>query len=148
MSGNKISDCVSILNQLLKPETILSNSERQELLNFFVEEKIKSIKIYESNLQEKSEQVLSAIKAKKEALVEKEQYDKVVRIRDLEKSYTGVFEEAEKMKQSNLAASFSYSPDGLLLIIADGEYPHTIQELERMGLHLIYFSKTLERMNL
>lgn len=147
MNANKISDCVTILNQLLKPETVLGNSEREELLNFFVEEKIKSIKVYESNLQEKSQRVLSAIKAKKEALVEKQQYDEVARVRDLEKSYERHLQIVEEFKRNNLVASFGYSPDGLVLIIAEGEYAHTIAELEKMGLHLIYFSQTLERIN-
>lgn len=147
MNANKISDCVTILNQLLKPETVLGNSEREELLNFFVEEKIKSIKVYESNLQEKSQRVLSAIKAKKGALVEKQQYDEVARVRDLEKSYERHLQIVEEFKRNNLVASFGYSPDGLVLIIAEGEYAHTIAELEKMGLHLIYFSQTLERIN-
>lgn len=147
MNANKISDCVTILNQLLKPETVLGNSEREELLNFFVEEKIKSIKVYESNLQEKSQRVLSAIKAKKEALVEKQQFDEVARVRDLEKSYERHLQIVEEFKRNNLVASFGYSPDGLVLIIAEGEYAHTIAELEKMGLHLIYFSQTLERIN-
>ena len=87
MNGDKISDCVKILNQLLKPETVLTSSERKELLNFFVVERIKSIKVYESNLQEKSQRILSTIKTKKEALAEKQQYEEVARIRDLEKTY-------------------------------------------------------------
>lgn len=148
MNGNKISDCVQILKQLLISETVLSHNEKKELLNFFVEEKIKSIKIYESNLQEKSQRVLSAIKAKKEALVEKQQYDEVARIRDLEKSYESILQVTEEFKRNNLAASFQYGADGLSLIIAEGEYPHAIKELENFGLHLIFFSQTLDKINL
>lgn len=111
MNGINISDCITILNQLLKPETVLSHSDRKELLNFFVEEKIKSVKIYESNLQEKSQRVLSAIKAKKEAMVEKHQYDEIARIRDLEKSYERHLQVIEEFKRNKLTASFGYSTD-------------------------------------
>ncbi len=148
MNGNKIKDCVTILNQLLKPETVLGHSDRKELLNFFVEEKIKSIKIYESKLQGKIQNVLSAIKTEKEALVKDQKYEGVARLRDLEKSYDRIHQMLEEFKRKNLAASFGYGVDGLYLIIAEGEYPHTIEELERMGLHLIFLSQTLDRMNI
>lgn len=148
MNGDKISDCVKILNQLLKPETVLTSSERKELLNFFVVERIKSIKVYESNLQEKSQRILSTIKTKKEALAEKQQYEEVARIRDLEKTYERHLQVMDEFKRNNLAASFQYGVDGLSLIIAEGEYPHTIQELETIGLHLTFFSQTLDRINL
>ncbi len=147
MNGKKISDSVSILNKLLKPDSELSYADRNEVLNFFVEEKIKAVKIYESSLQEKSQLILSAIKVKKEDLVKNEKHDEVARIRDLEKSYERHLQVVEEFKRNNLAASFGYSADGLNLIIAEGEYPHTIAELKKMGLHLIYFSQTLERIN-
>ena len=143
MSGHKISDCVAILNQLLKPETVLSHNERKELLNFFVEEKVKSIKIYEAKLHDKIQNVLSTIKTEKVALVKDQKYDAIARVRDLEKSYESVLQEAEKIKKSNLSASFHYGADGFSLIVVEGEYPHTIQELEQMGLHLIFYSKFL-----
>lgn len=148
MNGNKINDCINILNQLLKPETVLSHSDRKELLNFFVEEKIKSIKIYESTLQERTQSVLSVIKAKKDVLVSKEQYEEVARIRDLEKSYERIFQVVEEFKKNNLAASFQFRADGLSLIIAEGEYPNAIEELEKFGLHLNFFSQTLDKINL
>ena len=143
MNGNKINDCIKIFNQLLKPEAVLGYSDRKELLNFFVEEKVKSIKIYEAKLQDKIQTLLSAIKTKKDALVKDQKYDAIARVRDLEKSYESVLQEAEKIKKSNLPASFHYGADGFSLIVVEGEYPHTIQELEKMGLHLIFYSKFL-----
>ncbi len=148
MNGNKISDCIVILSKLLIPNTILSNADRQELLNFFVEEKVKSIKIYESTLLDKAQKVLSQIETKKGVLVKKQQYEDITRIRDLEKSYKNAVQILEEFKRKNLSASFGYSSDGLSLFIADGEYPYTIQELEKMGLHLIFFSQTLAKIKL
>lgn len=148
MKGYKIADCITILNKLLVPNTTLSNAERQELLNFFVEEKIKSIKIYESTIQQKSQDVLATIKAKKEALVEKKQYDEVARIRDVEKSYEHILQVAEVLSNNDHVAAFQYGSDGLSLIIVEGEYPHTITELGKMGLHLIFFSQTLNKLSL
>ncbi len=148
MNANKINDCINILNQLLKPETVLSHSDRKDLLNFFVEEKVKSIKIYESTLQGKIQSVLSAIKTKKDTLASSEQYDELARIRDLEKSFESILQEAEELKQNSLSASFQYGADGLSLIIVVGEYLHTIEELEKMGLLLIFFSQTLDKLNL
>lgn len=148
MNGHKIDDCLSVLNKLLSKNNTLTNAERQELLHFLVEEKVKSIKIYEPNLIEQAKSVLNLIAEKKKALVEKQQLQEIARLRDLENSYTHTLEQLLKFKQSNCSASFTYNLEGLCLYIAEGEYPYTITELEKLGLQLIYFSKTLERINL
>ncbi len=134
MDGNKISDCVSILNKLLKPATILSSYERKELLNFFVEEKIKSVKICD-----KPQTIISIIKEKKKNLAEEKRYEEIARLRDLEKSYEYIVAVTDEFRRNKLAASFRYGINGLMLIIVEGEYNHTIEELKILGLHLSFF---------
>ena len=148
MNGHKINDCITILNKLLIPNIVLSSDERKELLNFFVEEKIKSIRIYEVDAYEKTQKVLLSIKEKKQTLIENQQYENSARIRDLEKSYSQAVMMIDELKVNNIKATFAYGLDGLSLIIMDGDYKHAIEELEKFGLHLIFFSKTLERINL
>lgn len=148
MNSNKINDCVGILNKLLMKDGNISNSERQELHHFFVEEKIKSIKIYEPNLTEKTKIVLGLIAEKKNRLIEQKRLEEIARLRDLENSYTHTLHQLEDFKQKNPSASFNYSSEGLALYITEGEYPHTITELEKLGLQLLFFSKTLERINI
>ena len=148
MNGNKISDFVSILNKLLVHDTVLSNSDRQELLNFLVEEKIKSVVVYSPDVFENVQSTLYLIETKKQELTNNHQYETAARLRDLEKSCVRVIQLSEEFKSNNINATFAYGLDGLSLYVLAGEKKHVIEEIEKLGLHIIFFSQTLNKMQL
>ena len=134
MNGQKINDCVTNLNKLLKPDFNLTVGEKEQLFEFFKEEKIKSVTLYKPEIFVKAEVQVPIIKEKKETLMAEKRYDEMALIRDLEKRTNHLIQFAEALKRENIKATFAYREDGLSLYIVEGDYDHTIQGLRSLGL--------------
>lgn len=143
MTERKINDCIAILNQLLIPGGELSKTDRQELLRFFVEEKITSVTVYGATIYERADENLHRIKDEKLKRVAENQYEAVARIRDVENDYLLCVERFHELKSKNMGAAFMYGTSGLCLYVLDGDYKHAICELEKWGLRVVYFNHSL-----
>ncbi len=134
MNGQQIDECVTILNKLLQPDFILSVAEKEQLFEFFKEEKIISVTLHKPEIFLKANVQVPLIKAQKETLQAAKRYEDMARLRDLEKRTNHLVQFAEALKRENIKATFAYGEDGMSLYIVEGEYDHTIQGLRSLGL--------------